>query len=628
MNRSHLLVAAMLFALPSLLHAQVQDSVATFHEVTIIDYRSESKTGAWAPTLQSTIISKEELMQLPVSTVQEALGFISGVQLSQRGPLGAQADVSVLGGTFEQTLVLVNGIPMRDPQTGHHQMNLPVDLTQVERIEVYKGSAARLYGANALTGAINIITKKAGSEGISGDAFVYFPRANSKEDDTTYYAASVAANVGIPTSYGGHSLHLSTIQSNGYRFNSENEQLKIGYNGDYNLGRGTLRVIGGMLNNAFGANSFYAAPFDVNAYEKVNTYFGGANYTQRVGKWTIAPSIFYRYNHDNYVFIRERPEVYENNHYSTSAGGRVTASNTHKWGTSKLGIDSRTELIRSNNLGRHERYYHSVFAEHAYNFDFGLKLSGGVNIQTSNEFGPKVYPGLEASYTHKRSTFYGTVGTGNRMPSFTDLYYEDRATVGNDFLQVERANNYHIGYARTGEYWFFELSGFYRETFDFIDFVKDRDSIKFSPQNFTAVRFRGVESSLTYRFGSAQTAGSFLKMARFSYTLLDGTVAQDINLDSRYALGHFRHQFTAQITIELFKNLTYTIAFRSINFFDERVENPTPRLLDLRFRYSKGPIQVYADIMNSLDARYNEKGTIPMPGRGVRFGVSYRLVKK
>jgi iron complex outermembrane receptor protein len=105
------------------------------------------------------VITKSQLASLPVQSVAEALTYVPGVDIRQRGPMGIQTDIGIRGGTFDQTLILINGVKVSDPQTGHHSFNLPLNLDNIERIEVLKGQGARIYGQNAFNGAINIITK-------------------------------------------------------------------------------------------------------------------------------------------------------------------------------------------------------------------------------------------------------------------------------------------------------------------------------------------------------------------------------------------------------------------------------------------------------------------------------------
>ena len=115
-----------------------------------------------------SIISKEEIAALPVSSIADLLETVSGVDVRQRGASGIQADVSIRGSFFEQALILVDGFNVSDGQTAHHNMNLPVNLSDIERIEILKGPGARVYGHNAMAGVINIITKDPEQKNING----------------------------------------------------------------------------------------------------------------------------------------------------------------------------------------------------------------------------------------------------------------------------------------------------------------------------------------------------------------------------------------------------------------------------------------------------------------------------
>ena len=118
-----------------------------------------------------TIITAKDIKHLPVQNVNELLAYVSGVDIRQRGPMGTQADIGIRGSTFDQVLVMVDGVRMSDPQTGHHQMNLPVPLQMIERIEIIRGTAARRYGLNALGGVVNVITKKTSDTPFAFEAF-------------------------------------------------------------------------------------------------------------------------------------------------------------------------------------------------------------------------------------------------------------------------------------------------------------------------------------------------------------------------------------------------------------------------------------------------------------------------
>jgi iron complex outermembrane receptor protein len=106
-----------------------------------------------------TVLSREDIQAAPVQSINDLLKMAVGVDVRQRGPIGAQTDVSIRGGTSEQITILLNGINICDPQTGHNAFDLPCDISDIERIEVLEGPAGRVYGTSSLLGAINIVTK-------------------------------------------------------------------------------------------------------------------------------------------------------------------------------------------------------------------------------------------------------------------------------------------------------------------------------------------------------------------------------------------------------------------------------------------------------------------------------------
>ena len=105
-----------------------------------------------------TVIEKTEIDQSAVRSIDDLLDYVAGIDVRQRGVNGVQADVSIHGGSFDQILVLLNGVNITDPQTGHYNLDIPLDISDVSRIEILQGSAARILGPNAFSGAINIIT--------------------------------------------------------------------------------------------------------------------------------------------------------------------------------------------------------------------------------------------------------------------------------------------------------------------------------------------------------------------------------------------------------------------------------------------------------------------------------------
>ena len=145
----------------SLVAQSPQDSLATIQqlkEVILSSARIDLPLKESSRTVQ--IITSEQLRNSGVLTTAEALQYVSGIDIRQRGVSGMQADLYIRGGSFDQTLLLIDGIKLEDAQTGHHTLNFLPPIEIIERIEVLKGPAARIFGQNAFTGAVNIGTKK------------------------------------------------------------------------------------------------------------------------------------------------------------------------------------------------------------------------------------------------------------------------------------------------------------------------------------------------------------------------------------------------------------------------------------------------------------------------------------
>src|SRR5687767_562266 len=107
-----------------------------------------------------SIITREEIAELPVHSVADVLRLVASVDVRARGIRGVQTDFAVRGANFGQMLVLVDGVRLNDAQSGHHNGDIPVPLDAVERIEILYGPGSSLFGADAFGGTVNVITRR------------------------------------------------------------------------------------------------------------------------------------------------------------------------------------------------------------------------------------------------------------------------------------------------------------------------------------------------------------------------------------------------------------------------------------------------------------------------------------
>src|SRR5690606_6569137 len=253
------------------------------------------------------ILSAEQIKQLPVKNLNEVLGLLNGVDLRQRGPFGTQADVSIDGGSFEQTLVLVNGAKVSDPQTGHHSLNLPIPLNAIERIEVLRGAAARIYGANALTGAVNIITRHVNNTAVEANIYTgsSFQNRDEENKDGIYYHLGTQIGASWLGKKQQHQVYYNKEKTNGHRYNTAGEIDKLFYQGQTTIDPSNqIEWLGSYTYNSFGANGFYASPGDRESTEIVETVFTSIRSTHQISdRLYLSPRISNRYNEDDYYYL-------------------------------------------------------------------------------------------------------------------------------------------------------------------------------------------------------------------------------------------------------------------------------------------------------------------------------------
>lgn len=579
------------------------------------------------------IIDQNLIRTLPVKSVNELLTYVSGMDVRQRGPWGTQADIGIDGGTFDQSLVLINGIKISDPQTGHNMMNLPIPLDAIERIEVLRGPAARLYGVNALTGAINIITKKPVKTGITAQVYAGSSFNRDTSDNKLYGGYGIQVSGSLAGEKAQHYFSAGREQASGYRHNTAFQNNKAFYQNNLELSNNSsLQFMGGFIYNDFGANGFYSAPADKESNETVQTGLLGVGATIAVNPyWTMKPRLSYRYNHDDYIFIRQKPEVYHNRHETHVIDFELNNTFDTDLGAFGLGIEARNERINSSNLGNWDRTNYGFFGEYSFNKVKNLLVNIGAYANYNSDFGWKILPGIDMGYRlYKGLRIFGNAGLGQRLPTYTDWYYKGPQNIGNDQLTPEYSYSVEGGLKYNDEQLNASVSYFSRTTDDFIDWVKDTITAPWQPVNFHKINTQGFTLSGDYRWRNAEdNASAVALITGLSYTYLQSSIKKEHNATeqeqlSRYALENLRHQFCANANLEFFRMLNITLAAR----YQQRVNYKDYTLLDTRIAFTRKAYSIYADVTNITDVQYIEAGAVPMTGRWVTIGFKWAWWQK
>ena len=573
------------------------------------------------------IINSKEIQSLPVNSVNELLKYVAGLDVRQRGPFGGQADIAINGGTFDQTLILLNGLKVIDPQTGHNMFNLPISTDIIKRIEILKGAAASAYGINALNGVINIVTiqpEKSSIE-VSLDAGSSFERDTSNKK--LYGALGLNVHASLSTSKTNHLLAVSTLQSSGHRYNTALNNNKVYYQNEIKLkNQNHLQFSGGYVFNDFGANGFYAPPGDKESKERIQTVTAGAQGVFHAKKsWTILPSISFRNGHDDYIFVRQNPAIYENKH-ATNMLDVSWNNNIHfSSGVLGVGLEYIYENINSNSLGIHKRSNFGLNAEYSYTQISNLSIHAGAYLNYSKSFNWQLLPSLDIGYqVHPHWRLYANVGTGMRVPTYTDWYYKGPQNIGNSALKPEKSIHAETGVKFTEEQIRFSASYFYRVTNDFIDWTKDSLSHPWQPHNFQKIKLHGISSSIDYAVLRPKSEKGVRLDIGLSYTWLHARMLQTGEKTyafSHYALENLKNQFITQVNIGFLKHYKITLAGR----YEQRVNAQDYFILDSKIAGAFGNFEVNLDMTNLTDRTYLEIGTLPLPGRWLSLGVKWKM---
>ena len=580
---------------------QEQDSIATkqLKEVIVSSTRIDLPLSENARSIQ--VITKENIRQAGVTTVADLLQQVAGVDIRRRGIAGMQADLFIRGGSFDQTLLLIDGIKLDDAQTGHHTLNLALPLEVIERIEIIKGPAARIFGQNAFTGAINIVTKS----NLENTGVVNVQAGS-------YNQVNVESTVGTSKENFSLLAHYSHKKADGYRYNTDFENQNVFLKGQFNKQKSPIDFIASFSERKFGANGFYALPSYADQYEETQGSLIAFSSRINKGNWLLKPRLYWRRGQDEYIFVRSNPAIYRNLHITHKVGFAFDASNTNKLGQTGLGIDFANVSIASNNLGDRSRFMTTVFAEHRFLLSNDqLDITPGVAVTNYTDFGTQLFPGVDISYALSEALrLYGNVGYTYRIPTFTDLYYSDSTTLGNEDLKPEEALTEELGLRLIINNFQFSAAAFLRQAENLIDYIRPTEEGRFEATNVREVNTHGVELEAKTQF----KIGNQPQQLQAGYVYLKDDVKSIAVNTSRYTINSLRHHFTFNYRTNVTKDLSGSIAFKHA----QRPMQDSYQVLDLFVQWQINNLRLSFSANNILNEVYSESNLVPMPlGNGL-----------
>ena len=551
------------------------------------------------------IITAKDIKNSAATNVADLLQQVTGVDVRRRGTGGGQSDLYIRGGGFDQTLLLIDGIKMDDAQTGHHTMNAALPIEVIERIEIIKGPAARIFGQNAFTGAINIVTKKRLNNKVSINV-----------EAGSFGQLNGSVTLGKETENSSIIAHVGALTSDGYRNNSDYNNQNYFLMGIFNKKKQPIEVIATFFDKKFGAENFYTTNVTFNEYEETQNSLLGVSTTFKSNKFNVTPRIYWRRGQDMFLLRRDDPGFYRNFHITNKIGVETNASYTSDIGITGFGVDFSRFSIQSNNLGERVRTMANFFLEHRFKLG-SFDITPGIAATYFSDFKFNAFPGLDIGVQiSDKVRLYGNVGYTFRAPTFTDLYYSDPATSGNPNLEPEKAFAQEIGLKYSDDKFSGSLAIFNRDSEDLIDYVRQNTSVNiFTAANIAEVSTQGIEFESAYNF----KMNNYNQTITFGYTYLNDDIL-DQNKDlSRYSLNTLKHQLITRFTSQLFKNVRQNIIYKHA----ERTVGTSYNVWDasLIVDFNKFTFSLTAN--NIFNAEYIESGFVQMPPSNVLFGLRY-----
>jgi len=592
-----------LFTLIGLLVIQygIAQQVQSLDSITIESTRIDLPFKENSRTI--SIITAEVIEGSPATNLAELLQQEAGIDIRRQGIYGMQADLYIRGGSFDQTLLLIDGIKVEDPQTGHHTLNIALPLEVIKRIEIIKGPAARIFGQNAFTGAINIVTKT------NGDL-----KNNVGFQLGSYNQQHATATLGKSLDKASVMGHASINSSEGYRYNTDFQNQNYFLKSSFNTKTTPIDVIATFSERKFGGNQFYAIDAK-EQYEETQSSLVGISTIIKRGDLKISPQLYWKRNQDMYLYIRNNPSVYRNLHISNKVGIQINSSYSSSFGVTGFGIDVAKVKMNSNRLGNRERWMGNFFLEHRFSLlDNKLDVTPGVAVNYFSEFDFNAFPGIDLGYRINDSfRVYANAGYTYRVPTYNDLYYVGRQDIGNENLVPERAISEEIGLKYFGNKLNASVAFFNRDSDNLIDYTKENEDDKWQSNNLKRLNSNGIEAQLSSPF----KLGQYTQSLSLGYTYLNedlGTVKSNF---SKYIINSLNQHLTANIKTQFSKNFSQSVVYK----FADRANGENYSVVDVQLKLMINTLELTLTGNNIFNASYIETGIVPMPKGNVLVGL-------
>lgn len=593
-----------------------------------------------------SVMYAQDIEQLPVNSLDELLRYVPGVEVQSRNAFGAQSDIIIRGSTFTQVLMLIDGMRLNDPLTGHFNSNIPISPAEIDRIEVLKGPAAAMYGPDAVGGVVQIITKTAATPQGRDQTNI---RAGMKYGEYDLFQTEAGAYVqqgriraggGILWNRADGQVLPSELKSD-FNLLTFSASLGVDLDNDWQI-----RARTGYDQRTFNAQYFYTrSTFDLSREQTSNWW--NQIHIQKTGERTSTQlDISYKANEDSFLFNPAFPPA---NVHQTRRFDLLFNQNWYVGENLQFnaGIQADHRKVESNDRGNHEDWHSGAYLAAWYRPSEALSLSMSWRADIDENYGFEVLPQMQMSYKLSRLALRLSAGRSTRAADYTERYISNNLpslspgrNLGNPELEAESAWSLEGGFDYFPSHGF-RLSGtaFARRGVDLIDYVltpasaiPNNEALNpsgeyFFTQNLDEVNTRGFELEVwdTRKWGQ----NSRLRTG-IGYTFLNSTNADSIV--SKYLANHARHLFSANVILSLGD---FTFALNGL--WKERDPDNAPAIESeltesytvwngrAEYAFLKGQFVVSLMVHNLLNEQYADILGAKMPDRWMMGGLAWRF---
>ena len=585
-------------------------------------------------------IKGSSLQNLPISSIDELLKYLPGIETQQRGPAGTQSNIIIRGGTFQQVLVIIDGIRINDPLTGHFNSYIPLHPEDINRIEIIKGAASAIYGSDAIGGVVNIIT-------------------NGLQQKNNH-------KLSVGSKWGSYNS-----RSNNFWWGVQKEKWKLSVSSQQNKADGeNLRGTSGYYNNSFYAANFnyaFASNWklhilyandsrDFNAQNFYTTFKSDTaseivksnwtqmglskQYTHKIVKFDVA----YKNLSDRFRF-NPAGSFNENKTSLFVAQGSVqfTRNTNHQIVTGAQWIHKK---IRSNDRGNHDLAHGAAFLIATHKLPKNIFINESLRIDWDQNYGWIIIPQINGSWVNGNLTTRASIGKGVRDADFTERYNNynksivTSGSIGNPYLQAEKSWSYELGADyRMGSNFKWGATAFLRDQNNLIDWtptpypMMPRQSnlvINGSyslATNVSSVKTKGIETDLTYnkKWGEDYELNLSTGLVWLSSTSPNKT-------PSFYISSHARFLWNEQIIfrarkLQLSVNSVYKIRNTQTASAINATLSPNYFLVNSKCAYlfNKRKGNVFLEVTNLTNTAYSDLLGAIMPSRWIAAGFQLTL---